>query len=352
MNQYNIINVNVSFDTLQAAITGCQLAPRLVSGDYNSTKMVFTFDRDYGTKTLEIKNKISGNIVFVGEIVNNEVILCGEEDGTIYSLFDTAGDYICEVSLYGEDSKLTALSFVLPVAQEQIVIGDEVIEPYMPLFDTLMQQISEAITETNNLNIQAAKIDTTTTITITHKDGTEQEVQILDGEKGETGPQGPAGQIKFLVVQTLPTENIDTSAIYLLPILDPEAGNNYDEYIYVNNTWEKLGGIQVQVDLTDYVKNTDYATASKGGVIKSGYYGLQVDSTNGKAYCDTYTYANYGNVENQRFISKGTLENVITGKGLITNAVNNLTYYYTKTEIDNIIGDISNAIDLINGESV
>ena len=72
-------------------------------------------------------------------------------------------------------------------------------------------------------------------------------------------------------------------------------------------------------DLTDYVKNTNYATASKGGVIKSGYYGLQVDSTNGKAYCDTYSYDNYGNVENQRFVSKGTLENVITGKGLVSD---------------------------------
>ena len=404
MNQYNIINVNVSFDTLQAAITGCQLAPRLVSGDYNSTKMVFTFDRDYGTKTLEIKNKISGNIVFVGEIVNNEVILCGEEDGTIYSLFNTAGDYICEVSLYGEDSKLTALSFVLPVAQEQIVIGDEVIEPYMPLFDTLMQQISEAITETNNLNIQAEKVDTTTTITITHKDGSEQEVQILDGEKGETGPQGPAGQIKFLVVQTLPTENIDTSAIYLLPILDPETGNNYDEYIYVNNTWEKLGGIQVQVDLTDYVKFTDYASSSKTGVIKTNV-DVGTGMNNGKLIANVLTYASYMQyLSNYGFVGKGTLENVITGKGLVSNtdyANNNVagvirtntsaaTYTYegqlfcdnvnyqtystrgaamfiskgtlenvitgkdltTKAYVDGLVGDINSVLDAINGEVI
>lgn len=93
---------------------------------------------------------------------------------------------------------------------------------------------------------------------------------------------------------------------------------------------ENNSGFITSSDLTNYVQNTDYSTASKGGVIKSGYYGLQVDSTNGKAYCDTYTYANYGNVENQRFISKGTLENVITGKDLTT-----------KTYVDGLIGDIN-----------
>lgn len=190
MNQYNIINVNVSFDNLKAEIVGCQLAPRLVSGDFNSTKMVFTFDRDYGIKTLEIKSKSSDEIVYVGEITNNEVILCGEEDGVFYSIFKEAGDYICEVSLYGNDSKLTCLSFVIPVAQEQIIIGDEVAEPYIPLFDTLLEQIAQAITETNNLNITASKSDGKTTITITNKDGTEQEVEILDGKNGAKGDSG------------------------------------------------------------------------------------------------------------------------------------------------------------------
>lgn len=93
------------------------------------------------------------------------------------------------------------------------------------------------------------------------------------------------------------------------------------EYYYNTETLDDIliNYFVQKSELDDYVKNTDYATASKGGVIKSGYYGLQVDGTNGKAYCDTYTYANYGNVENQRFISKGTLENVITGKGLVSN---------------------------------
>ena len=77
------------------------------------------------------------------------------------------------------------------------------------------------------------------------------------------------------------------------------------DYYTKEETYSKAEVNSLIPDLTDYVKNTDYARTSKAGVIKSGYYGLQVDSNNGKAYCDTYTYANYGNVENQRFISKG-----------------------------------------------
>ena len=196
MNQYNIINVDVSFDNLLAQVRGCKLAPRLVSGDYNSTKMVFTFDRDYGQKTLEIKSKMSGDVVFVGEIQNNEVILCGVEDGTYYSIFNEAGEYICEVSLYGSVSKLTCLSFTIPVAQEQIVIGDDVVEPYIPLFDELIQQVETAINEANNLDISSSKEGTTATIEITKKDGSTESVEIQDGERGPQGVQGiqgPAG---------------------------------------------------------------------------------------------------------------------------------------------------------------
>ena len=109
------------------------------------------------------------------------------------------------------------------------------------------------------------------------------------------------------------------------------------DYYTKEETYSKGEVDNLIPDLTNYVKNTNYASASKGGVIKSGYYGLQVDSSNGKAYCDTYTYANYGNVENQRFISKGTLENVITGKELVN-----------KTYVDNLVGDIETILTTLD----
>ena len=44
--------------------------------------------------------------------------------------------------------------------------------------------------------------------------------------KGEKGEKGEAGQIKFIVVNELPSEDIDESAIYMKSITDPE--EHYD----------------------------------------------------------------------------------------------------------------------------
>jgi len=67
-----------------------------------------------------------------------------------------------------------------------------------------------------------------------------------------------------------------------------------------------------------YVKNTDYATNSTGGVLKASA-GLLVNASNGNAYCEERSYAQYQSSGGTAFISKGTLENVITGKGLVKN---------------------------------
>lgn len=167
-----------------------------------------------------------------------------------------------------------------------------------------------------------------------------------------TIPKGDAGAIKMLIVAELPATGADDT-IYLVPLENPDVqGNNYAEYVYINGAWELLGKIGVQVDLTDYVKFTDYATSDKTGVIKvDSSYGSEI-ATSGGLRGSTRTYAQYSSSDNRLIMSKGTLENVITGKGLINNQVNNLANYYTKTEIDNTIGNINSALDLLNGEVI
>ena len=51
------------------------------------------------------------------------------------------------------------------------------------------------------------------------------------------------------VVSELPAEGSSTS-IYLLQVDGGTAGNLYEEYLYVNNTWEMIGS--TQVDLSEY----------------------------------------------------------------------------------------------------
>lgn len=95
---------------------------------------------------------------------------------------------------------------------------------------------------------------------------------------------------------------------------------------------------ETYVDLTDYVKNTDYASSSTGGVIKTGNF-FQVNSS-GQTYADTINYSAYQSVSNATFISKGTLENVITGKGLDLKQLP--SYDNTKTQVlKNINGTLT-----------
>ena len=278
-------------------------------------------------------------------------------------------------------------------------------EPITPTDkEQIEQQLQNISNEMDNLDIEAQKVDHTTTITVTRKDGTSYEVEVLDGEKGEKGDKGDAGSIKFIIVDTLPTENIDESAIYLTPSENPDLKNYYDEWIWVVDRFEPLGETQIEVDLTDYVKNTDYATENKGGTIKtSNYYATNI--YNGVLYARTKTYSDYTGGDNSMFIGKGTLENVIAGKGLVSNTnyatssvagvikavgsmgfdvsstgvlqskvVNYENYesasnYYniskgtlenvitgkgltTKSYVDGLVGDIGTALDTINGEVI
>ena len=73
-------------------------------------------------------------------------------------------------------------------------------------------------------------------------------------------------------------------------------------------------------DLTGYVKNTDYATSSVAGVIKPATdMATTVSSSSGKLRAEPITYSDFDNFDNRAFISKGTLNNVLTGRGYTTN---------------------------------
>lgn len=89
---------------------------------------------------------------------------------------------------------------------------------------------------------------------------------------------------------------------------------------YVQVGYYKLSALETQkVDLTNYVTKTDYATNSTGGVFKvSSTYGLAMSQA-GILYGSGRTYAQYQSAGANLIVAKGTLENVITGKGLVSN---------------------------------
>ncbi len=61
---------------------------------------------------------------------------------------------------------------------------------------------------------------------------------------------GQISTVNFEIVQTLPTQDISTSTIYLVPNGSGASQNTYDEYVYINNAWEKIG--TTNIDLSGY----------------------------------------------------------------------------------------------------
>ena len=80
-----------------------------------------------------------------------------------------------------------------------------------------------------------------------------------------------------------------------------------------------------------YITSTNYATSSTGGTVKGNTNGFMVNTVTGTPSANTYNYSEYTSHTNGVFIGKGTLENVFTGKGFITN--NYQVYSTTETRV-------------------
>lgn len=125
----------------------------------------------------------------------------------------------------------------------------------------------------------------------------------------------------FKMTATLKDKNgntVDTSNEIDLPLESVVVNASYD-----STTKEIVltlqNGNTVRFSVADLVSglvsDTDYATLSKGGVIKLGNtFGI---APNGAAAAGSKTYTEYQRLTNYDFIGKGTLENVIAGKQLI-----------------------------------
>lgn len=169
------------------------------------------------------------------------------------------------------------------------------------------------------------------------------------------------------VVQTLPTTNIDTHTIYFVSN-SGSSGNIYDEYIYVNNNWEKIG--TTDIDLSGYLSKTnttaytpigDYNPATKkyvddkslmvvtityAGVNQSGNNIYTADKTfaqitshiseGGEVYC-----RNYSDGEYTFYYLKYSSSNLIQFEHIITSGSTELNLYKLIIDSDNSIEEVS-----------
>lgn len=345
------------------------------AGEYNVTQCTFEFSDEFEGLTNQAVFSTCTS-TYKTPILNNQCTIPSE-------VLETNGSVLLGVYGYELDNEELVLRYsptpqYFVVSRGSYVEGNDPDLPKPSEWEQVLVLINQAITETNNLNISVEKENGITTITLTKKDGTQQTVQVEDGkslefnwsgtslgvrQEGQSeyqyvdlqGRQGPPGAIKMEIVNELPATGQDDT-IYLVPSSDPQSQNNYDEYVYINGNWEKLGEVPIQVDLTDYVKNTDYATGDKAGVIRtSTSYKISTTSA-GLLYANGLSYSGYNSANNNVFISKETLENAIAGKNLETanNKVTSLSSASTDTQypsakcVYDIIGNLETILTTLD----
>lgn len=123
----------------------------------------------------------------------------------------------------------------------------------------------------------------------------------------------------------------------------------YNRWHTNTSTWEfigKEGPFYTKAETNDkFVEFTDYATASTAGVVKTNsIYAVGTNTSTGYIYAGAKTYAEYQNALDNMFIGKKTLDNVITGKGLISESAvdNKLAVYALAADIPTKISQLQN----------
>lgn len=136
---------------------------------------------------------------------------------------------------------------------------------------------------------------------------------------------GAISTMHIEVVAGLPSSNIQTNVIYLVPKATAQTDNVYDEYINTDGTsagWELIG--DTEVDLSNYVTTTDLSTALADYVttvglstILAGY--VQKSQTAGllknDGTVDTNTYATTSSLSD--YIAKSQTAGLVKNDGTI-----------------------------------
>lgn len=140
----------------------------------------------------------------------------------------------------------------------------------------------------NNVNvIQSVDQDKVLTPEVWTTDGNSIPLNIANGiaklDQNGNIPLKNLGNIDTqiaLVVDKLPTTDIKTNKIYLVRKSETGEDNAYIEYVYINNSWEKLGEYTPSIDLSKYSLKSQ-TVSSAAFVANSGNTQLQLTNANG-----------------------------------------------------------------------
>lgn len=222
-------------------------------------------------------------------------------------------------------------------------------------------EVKQSITNLNNNKANKNEIpDVSSFITKTVNDLTNYYLKNETYSKAEVNSLiGQISTVSIEVVQALPA-NAQTNVIYFVPKTGT-TDDVYNEYIYVNDSWELIGN--TEIDLTGYatenwvnVQIANFLTQAQIETLISnsltGYARTQDIPTNLSELNDDSTHRLVTDAEKNTWNGKANMSDIPDVSSFITNTVNNLTNYYSKSEIDAALDNyISEIASLVGGNA-
>lgn len=161
-----------------------------------------------------------------------------------------SGSGIFDASLYYTKEEVNSLGY----------ITSDSLEPY-----ATTEFVESAATELNESKLDKSTYETDKATFALKDDIPEIPLfRTINGEKitGDTSDI-TLDLSMFIMVNSLPVENIKTDKIYLVPSESSSAGNAYTKWSYVNGAWENMGNYESEVVMTDYYKKDEVDTLLK-----------------------------------------------------------------------------------------
>ena len=156
---------------------------------------------------------------------------------------------------------------------------------------------SKIATHTNEINTAlATKADKSTTYNKTEVDS---KISTINQTKQDKLTAGSGIKIEnniisstldvqlYKIVDSLPSQDIESGKIYLVLSETTTESNKYTEYVYVNGEWEIIGSYTANVDLSGYLTKTDAASTYQ----PKGNYALKTEIPDVSTKADT-SYVN------------------------------------------------------------
>lgn len=314
-------------------------------------------------------------------------------------------------------NNITTLQNIVDAQSQSITSATELIEDNADNIETLQTDVSSINTalsnkvDTSTFNVLDAQVQTNTSAIAGKQDtlvsGTNiktinNQSLLGSGDISISGGQATDVQINGTSITSNNTANIQTFSTYnantnkiatmndlpVIPTIPTKTSDLTNDSGFITNTvndltnytlTSNLSAVATSGDYNDlsnlptiptvptnvsaftndagYITATNYASRAGAGTISvSAYFGTNVDSNSGALFADSIAYATYQTKANQTFVSKGTLENVLTGKGFVSmstlsvvattgdyNDLNNLPSIPTATsDLTNDSGFITN----------